>query len=101
RSSALGSSRFPYTTLFRSRADPAGGWHAGDRQPGRCGFPGAGHAAAGGKERAIVKVMIVDDQELMRRGLAMVIGSQPDLELVAEDRKSTRLNSSHVSISYA
>jgi len=28
--------------------------------------------------------MIVDDQELMRRGLAMVIGSQPDLELVAE-----------------
>jgi len=28
--------------------------------------------------------MIVDDQELMRRGLAMVLGSQPDLELVAE-----------------
>ncbi len=28
--------------------------------------------------------MIVDDQELLRRGLAMVIDSQPDLELVAE-----------------
>ena len=32
----------------------------------------------------MISVMIVDDQELLRRGLAMVIDSQPDLELVAE-----------------
>ncbi len=32
----------------------------------------------------MITVMIVDDQELLRRGLAMVIDSQPDLELVAE-----------------
>ena len=32
----------------------------------------------------MITVMIVDDQELLRRGLAMVVDSQPDLELVAE-----------------
>lgn len=32
----------------------------------------------------MISVMIVDDQELLRRGLAMVIASQPDLEVVAE-----------------
>lgn len=32
----------------------------------------------------MITVMIVDDQELLRRGLAMVISSQPDLDLVAE-----------------
>lgn len=32
----------------------------------------------------MVSVMIVDDQQLVRGGLAMLIGSQPDLEVVAE-----------------
>src|SRR5690349_23317566 len=67
-----GSTLFPYTTLFRSQRDSARG------QRGWNGQPVGIAVALGGSPR--------------RRGRA-VPGR--------EDRKSTRLNSSHVEISYA
>src|SRR3712207_8084598 len=72
------STLFPYTTLFRSR------------QP-------RGEAGGEGVQ-----------QELDRRGAAVradehrrVVGVVGVLLLVPQDRKSTRLNSSHANISYA
>src|SRR3712207_8955746 len=65
---------FPYTTLFRSEAAP----------PGRHGF----HALAG-------VVRFVDEQ-----GQDNLAG-RAVFEVPGEDRKSTRLNSSHANISYA
>src|SRR5690349_22881231 len=65
------STLFPYTTLFRSRL------------------------AAAAPDRA---------QELARRALAdmkRIEFRHPDTAPAAGDRKSTRLNSSHVEISYA
>src|SRR5690242_21504320 len=74
------STLFPYTTLFRSQLD------------GR-GRDAARHRGA------------VDPQhragELHGRPVACRRGRVPAAALDAEDRKSTRLNSSHMSISYA
>ena len=43
-----------------------------------------------------IRVVVADDQDLVRAGLVMILGAQPDLDVVGEaDRKSTRLNSSH------
>src|SRR5438045_8779656 len=75
------STLFPYTTLFRSRCaaawpDEAG--REGSRDAGVCGggdlHPGVDDGHRGGHCRA---------------------------ERLGEDRKSTRLNSSHLGISYA
>src|SRR3712207_8916754 len=67
------STLFPYTTLFRSGGD--GGAGGGPARPGESG---AGHGP-------------------LRRH-----GSRPELVRgAAQDRKSTRLNSSHANISYA
>src|SRR5690349_23934734 len=70
------STLFPYTTLFRShgRADHA---HPPDL-----------HVRAGGARRAPGLRLRADEQPHARRARA-------------RDRKSTRLNSSHVEISYA
>src|SRR3712207_8319106 len=73
------STLFPYTTLFRSLTGPGGPRNAG--QP----------------ERVAADV---------RRGRRARVGDHHDLvtglqDVVAEDRKSTRLNSSHANISYA
>src|SRR5690349_16008300 len=62
----LGSTLFPYTTLFRSRPWPVG-----------------------------VRVVCEGSEEMSAGGLSRLVAAQP------EDRKSTRLNSSHVEISYA
>src|SRR5690349_23186890 len=75
------STLFPYTTLFRSsprisRAEP-------DRQ------------SAVPADRGRLRERVARDRGLSR---AQVPGSSA---LPAEDRKSTRLNSSHVEISYA
>src|SRR5436305_6712868 len=77
------STLFPYTTLFRSRDDRALRMDLGFR----------------GRELALAHELL--DQ-------AVVLGELLELALleqvgagVAEDRKSTRLNSSHVRISYA
>src|SRR3712207_7118906 len=74
------STLFPYTTLFRSPVQgrglllvgEGGGQGLGER---RVGLPGAGR-------------LLPADRRLRR-------------VLLAEDRKSTRLNSSHANISYA
>src|SRR3712207_8656993 len=81
------STLFPYTTLFRSvRVVSVGGDHevdplAGDDPPQR------------GRERGLRAVEVVALRQGERRG----VGDQLD----AEDRKRTRLNSSHANISYA
>src|SRR6266480_6331280 len=88
------STRFPYTTLFRSRR-----WRAGVRR----------HPAL----EAEAYVRVEGDQTRHREGSEPEAGQQcvadphdpcngpPPGRLRARDRKSTRLNSSHMSISYA
>src|SRR5690606_40559565 len=76
------STLFPYTTLFRSEAlrlPP----HLRDRHP----FPGPGLA---------IRVI----GEVTEERLAL-LARVDDIFVSALDRKSTRLNSSHVKISYA
>src|SRR3712207_7906942 len=73
------STLFPYTTLFRSHV----------RLPCRERLPGQG---GGGPARPVVVVHHVDDD-----GGDVV----PAAGVVGQDRKSTRLNSSHANISYA
>src|SRR5207253_8258326 len=73
------SALFPYTTLFRSRrADPRGERGAG---------PGGDEPVRG--RPAVADLPAADD-------VAAGAGRRP-----GPDRKSTRLNSSHVAISYA
>src|SRR3712207_6958710 len=74
------STLFPYTTLFRSRLD-------------------AGEIAAYDPD-AFAKLM-AGPPALHRYPAAMAGRVQALARLVAEDRKSTRLNSSHANISYA
>src|SRR5258708_21304587 len=75
------STLFPYTTLFRSPG--LGQDHARGRVSGRAGAQ-SGEVSAGRRDR-----------QARRRGGA----GRP--EQTDEDRKSTRLNSSHQIISYA
>src|SRR5690625_5521139 len=81
---------FPYTTLFRSAR---GAEHIDARLAQRQADVGVDHLRAG------------DDREVLQEGLAPVaeVGrlDRNGLEGLAEDRKSTRLNSSHVATSYA
>src|SRR5689334_24837953 len=77
------STLFPYTTLFRSAGQRAAA--AGDRRrPGGALRRHPAARARGGARRPV--------------GLAALIA---DVVATARDRKSTRLNSSHSSISYA
>src|SRR5207249_12117114 len=82
---------FPYTTLFRSLPPSL----RGEEQPAAPGrtqrggaAPARGPSVAGQRARA---------RERHRAGRR----AGPRLPRRSEDRKSTRLNSSHVSISYA
>src|SRR3712207_8360601 len=81
------STLFPYTTLFRSRADADG---LGERALGQ---HRAGLELAGEDELA---EMGVGQVALRREG-----GGPGGSGGVQQDRKSTRLNSSHANISYA
>src|SRR5439155_23657995 len=76
------STLFPYTTLFRSHHRP---------QPQRQDHCGS-HARHGDA--------VSDDREL-REGALHLASSQSRPVDFTKDRKSTRLNSSHVAISYA
>src|SRR3712207_6944261 len=75
------STLFPYTTLFRSRGDDVGVRHRVEVAGEHLASDQAG------------EVRHVDDE-----GGAHLVG---DLAHPGEDRKSTRLNSSHANISYA
>src|SRR2546429_2703140 len=77
------STLFPYTTLFRS-AEAARIQRAGDEFPERVEVLEAGALGAEMVGRRVVHV-----------------GREPDHVVDAQDRKSTRLNSSHGYISYA
>src|SRR5690348_17700179 len=86
------STLFPYTTLFRSRQSgkrtdpkvtPRRLFDAGDAVP----------------ERNLIDVR--GDLALVDLIQALVHGADPGRAVAVLDRKSTRLNSSHPSISYA
>src|SRR3712207_8931190 len=91
------STLFPYTTLFRSGADELDLARAADL--GEVGV--LGEEAVTGVDGLDVRHLGGGDDAvhlqvaLARRRLADADG------LVGEDRKSTRLNSSHANISYA
>src|SRR5439155_20546521 len=75
------STLFPYTTLFRSRGTP-----------GACASR-RGRSCASGASRRSPEAL---------EDLIDLLGGQAELVAVVHlDRKSTRLNSSHVAISYA
>src|SRR5690242_21402691 len=80
---------FPYTTLFRSHRSPGTVRSARDGSPGR---------------RAVHRPARPGHQEAGHEGdpRGRVVGrAGPAGQDLAADRKSTRLNSSHMSISYA
>src|SRR5690242_21134473 len=85
------STLFPYTTLFRSQGagaeKPRNQLHAGREAPEAASADGLPNA-------------IDDDRDDPHRGRGAVARSSADQAFQA-DRKSTRLNSSHMSISYA
>src|SRR5207253_10480411 len=80
------STLFPYTTLFRSLQAQHDRTPLDDRQ----------HDHAKGRLQRRVLVKVVQHSEDLRLSLQL----DQDAHAVA-DRKSTRLNSSHVAISYA
>src|SRR3712207_6944856 len=80
------STLFPYTTLFRSRRG--------------CGLA-TGLRQLLEVERRGVHVVGPDVPRPVPVQLDAVAGRVVEVERLAEDRKSTRLNSSHANISYA
>src|SRR5437660_712476 len=58
----------------RARREPAG-------RPGRARVHGAGDTADRG---AMIRIVIADDQALVRAGLTMLLGSAEDMEVVGE-----------------
>src|SRR3712207_8845586 len=76
------STLFPYTTLFRS------------------GRGGKKLSHAWSSLEQVLNVVQDQEEVLRRQCISQTIG-QSALPLFAEDRKSTRLNSSHANISYA
>src|SRR5947209_12669943 len=79
------STLFPYTTLFRSEVLVC---------PQVAVWRGVG-PLDGGR----VGLLLVEEQQ--RVGREVALGDPISLELLDEDRKSIRLNSSHANISYA
>ncbi len=52
--------------------------------PGPRRWLGGRGRAAGGAAGMSIRVVVADDQELVRTGLVMILGAQPDLEVVGE-----------------
>src|SRR5699024_11274787 len=88
------ATHIPYTTLFRSVCDEGIGHRDNDPEQ-----HGAQHPA----DRAFHRLFGADlgAQLVSAEGAARKIGAGVPAPGEAQDRKSTRLNSSHVSISYA
>src|SRR3712207_7412035 len=86
------STLFPYTTLFRSEA-PRRLRPVPDR------FQPSAVAAAEGQGQVQVPALAGARASLV--GVADIPGIVPGRVRVDQDRKSTRLNSSHANISYA
>src|SRR5699024_12405581 len=89
------STLFPYTALFRS--DAAGGANSRGRA-GVCGDDCAVAPSAGGGSEASV-LSQRKNENAFTGGVSCCFRFRQ--RLPGADRKSTRLNSSHVSISYA
>src|SRR3712207_7448798 len=85
------STRFPYTTLFRSVRRARGDWPA-RHDDGRVVLL-----------RAVepVRELVVDVDLIQLRRRLIVLRRPAAAAVEREDRKSTRLNSSHANISYA
>src|SRR3712207_7676601 len=82
------STLFPYTTLFRSEVDQTDG--AEQTTP-------TNDPAEGGEEIVVTGIrQSLRNSQAIKRNSDVVVDS-----VTAEDRKSTRLNSSHANISYA
>src|SRR5690606_41565814 len=94
------STLFPYTTLFRSWEVPLKTTAVVTSIVG-LGTKGVALAA---KAASLPFVALALDASVKARDLAKKNGSRAppqDIEEAKQDRKSTRLNSSHVKISYA
>src|SRR5699024_11715693 len=94
------STPFPYTTLFRSqdggrrdRSDPQVPLHLRTHLRSE-----AGQGKRDGRAQPVVHAV---EHEHVRRAAGGAHVRERAVPREAEDRKSTRLNSSHVSISYA
>src|SRR3712207_7162276 len=83
------STLFPYTTLFRSREQRGRARRLREHLPGL-------HVA-----RAAGEVLAVYAGDILQLLVRVAAARLPGCQLRAEDRKSTRLNSSHANISYA
>src|SRR4051794_17282853 len=55
-----------------------------ERRPARRGLRGARHAAAGDRDVTAVRVLLADDQRLVRHGLRMILRAEPDIDVVGE-----------------
>src|SRR5207249_10287147 len=91
----------PYTTLFRSRYNPEGDRELNRRQAARLRHLSE-YLHRKGRSRFMFELLVPAE----KAQLQLIAGDKKayDLELrprLMVDRKSTRLNSSHVSISYA
>src|SRR3712207_9453477 len=94
------STLFPYTTLFRSvgRRDRGGRNGIGTA---RAGEPRSGRPLHDRSPHAVQLHALADADAGVATGIDGWIALDDDGDLVARDRKSTRLNSSHANISYA
>src|SRR3712207_9414925 len=94
------STLFPYTTLFRSPGDPDRPVAQRDeRAAPRRAAHHRGQARAGPAPGAAARPAAAAPR--LPAGRPQDPGGHLDAEPEAEDRKSTRLNSSHANISYA
>src|SRR5690606_41703887 len=87
---------FPYTTLFRS-----GSRHCVDVDSVREGLPQLRDVGDMGQHAQLDLAVVGRDQKIARIGDECGADPAPLRRAYREDRKSTRLNSSHVKISYA
>src|SRR3712207_9004446 len=85
------STLFPYTTLFRS----------GRRLLVATPLPRINHISRAGQVALLVEIQRADHRLELALPQRVADGRRLGLAGLLEDRKSTRLNSSHANISYA